>query len=47
MRQNTVAVVVDSDGAFNIETHCINTSRGNAGDHLASDIVRLRFGGSA
>lgn len=32
-------VFVDSAGAFNVDTECVNGSRGNAADHLTKDIV--------
>jgi S-formylglutathione hydrolase FrmB len=34
-----VLVFVDSGGAFNIDTECVNGSRGNAADHLTKDVV--------
>ena len=34
-----VFVFVDSGGAFNIDTECVNGSRGNAADHLTKDVV--------
>jgi S-formylglutathione hydrolase FrmB len=34
-----VMVFVDSGGAFNVDTECVNGNRGNAADHLAKDIV--------
>ena len=34
-----VFVFVDSGGAFNNDTECVNGSRGNAADHLTKDIV--------
>ena len=34
-----VLVFVDSGGAFNIDTECVNGSRGNAADHLMKDVV--------
>lgn len=30
---------VDSGGAFNIDTECVNGSRGNAADHLTKDVL--------
>ena len=30
---------VDSGGAFNIHTECVNGSRGNAADHLTKDVL--------
>ena len=45
-----VLVFVDSGGAFNIDTECVNGSRGNAADHLTKDVVafmRANFGVSA
>ena len=32
-------VFVDSGGAFNNDTECVNGSRGNAADHLTKDVV--------
>jgi len=34
-----VLVFVDSGGAFNNDTECVNGTRGNAADHLTKDIV--------
>jgi S-formylglutathione hydrolase FrmB len=34
-----VFVFVDSGGAFNNDTECVNGSRGNAADHLTKDVV--------
>jgi S-formylglutathione hydrolase FrmB len=34
-----VMVFVDSGGAFNNDTECVNGSRGNAADHLTKDVV--------
>ena len=34
-----VVVFVDSGGAFNNDTECVNGSRGNAADHLTKDVV--------
>jgi S-formylglutathione hydrolase FrmB len=34
-----VLVFVDSGGAFNIDTECVNGRRGNAADHLTKDVV--------
>ena len=34
-----VLVFVDSGGAFNVDTECVNGSRGNAADHLTKDVV--------
>ncbi|MCV7178681.1 esterase family protein [Mycolicibacterium sphagni] len=34
-----VLVFVDSGGAFNIDTECVNGPRGNAADHLTKDVV--------
>ncbi|OJZ71734.1 hypothetical protein BRW65_18570 [Mycobacterium paraffinicum] len=34
-----VLVFVDSGGAFNNDTECVNGVRGNAADHLAKDVV--------
>ena len=34
-----VLVFVDSGGAFDIDTECVNGSRGNAADHLTKDVV--------
>jgi S-formylglutathione hydrolase FrmB len=42
-----VFVFVDSGGAFNNDTECVNGRRGNAADHLTKDVVRYvvsRFG---
>ncbi|XBL81365.1 alpha/beta hydrolase-fold protein [Mycobacterium shigaense] len=42
-----VLVFVDSGGAFNNDTECVNGSRGNAADHLTKDVVpfmRSAFG---
>jgi S-formylglutathione hydrolase FrmB len=42
-----VFVFVDSGGAFNNDTECVNGSRGNAADHLTKDVVPYmvsRFG---
>ena len=42
-----VMVFVDSGGAFNNDTECVNGSRGNAADHLTKDVVPYlvsRFG---
>lgn len=36
-----VLVFVDSGGAFNNDTECVNGSRGNAADHLTKDVVPL------
>ena len=32
-------VFVDSGGAFNNDTECVNGTRGNAADHLTKDVV--------
>jgi S-formylglutathione hydrolase FrmB len=45
-----VVVFVDSGGGFNIDTECVNGSRGNAADHLTKDVVPYvisQFGVSA
>ncbi len=34
-----VFVFVDSGGAFNNDTECVNGRRGNAADHLTKDVV--------
>jgi S-formylglutathione hydrolase FrmB len=34
-----VLVFVDSGGAFNVDTECVNGSRGNAADHLTRDVI--------
>lgn len=34
-----VFVFVDSGGAFNNDTECVNGSRGNAADHLTKDVI--------
>ena len=34
-----VVVFVDSGGAFNNDTECVNGPRGNAADHLTKDVV--------
>jgi S-formylglutathione hydrolase FrmB len=34
-----VVVFVDSGGSFNIDTECVNGTRGNAADHLTKDVV--------
>ncbi len=34
-----VLVFVDSGGAFNNDTECVNSARGNAADHLTNDVV--------
>lgn len=34
-----VAVFVDSGGAFNTDTECVNGVRGNSADHLTKDVV--------
>lgn len=34
-----VLVFVDSGGAFNNDTECVNGTRGNAADHLTDDVV--------
>jgi S-formylglutathione hydrolase FrmB len=34
-----VVVFVDSGGGFNVDTECVNGSRGNAADHLVKDVV--------
>ena len=34
-----VMVFVDSGGAFNNDTECVNGTRGNAADHLTKDVV--------
>jgi S-formylglutathione hydrolase FrmB len=34
-----VFVFVDSGGAFNIDTECVNGTRGNSADHLTKDVV--------
>ncbi|MBV9514177.1 MAG: esterase family protein [Mycobacteriaceae bacterium] len=34
-----VLVFVDSGGAFNNDTECVNGNRGNAADHLTKDVV--------
>ena len=34
-----VLVFVDSGGAFNNDTECVNGPRGNAADHLTKDVV--------
>jgi S-formylglutathione hydrolase FrmB len=42
-----VFVFVDSGGAFNNDTECVNGSRGNAADHLTKDVAPFmvsRFG---
>jgi S-formylglutathione hydrolase FrmB len=42
-----VFIFVDSGGAFNNDTECVNGSRGNAADHLTKDVVPFmvsRFG---
>jgi S-formylglutathione hydrolase FrmB len=44
-----VFVFVDSGGAFNNDTECVNGSRGNAADHLTKDVVPFmisQFGAS-
>lgn len=38
-----VFVFVDSGGAFNNDTECVNGSRGNAADHLTKDVVPFMF----
>jgi S-formylglutathione hydrolase FrmB len=45
-----VFVFVDSGGAFNNDTECVNGPRGNAADHLTKDVVpfmKASFGVSA
>ncbi|GFG64817.1 hypothetical protein MKUB_23070 [Mycobacterium kubicae] len=45
-----VLVFVDSGGAFNNDTECVNGRRGNAADHLTKDVVPYmvsKFGVSA
>ena len=45
-----VFVFVDSGGAFNNDTECVNGPRGNAADHLTKDVVpfmKSNFGVSA
>ncbi|MET0475720.1 MAG: alpha/beta hydrolase-fold protein [Mycobacterium sp.] len=45
-----VLVFVDSGGAFNNDTECVNGTRGNAADHLTKDVVPFmesNFGVSA
>ena len=45
-----VFVFVDSGGAFNNDTECVNGTRGNAADHLTKDVVPFmesHFGVSA
>ena len=45
-----VFVFVDSGGAFNNDTECVNGTRGNAADHLTKDVVPYmvsKFGVSA
>lgn len=45
-----VLVFVDSGGAFNNDTECVNGRRGNAADHLTKDVVPFmvsRFGSSS
>ncbi|BBX86845.1 membrane protein [Mycolicibacterium aubagnense] len=37
--QAPVLVFVDSGGGFNIDTECVNGSRGNAADHLTKDVI--------
>jgi S-formylglutathione hydrolase FrmB len=37
--QSPVVVFVDSGGGFNIDTECVNGTRGNAADHLTKDVV--------
>jgi S-formylglutathione hydrolase FrmB len=42
-----VLVFVDSGGAFNNDTECVNGNRGNAADHLTKDVIPYmisRFG---
>jgi S-formylglutathione hydrolase FrmB len=34
-----VVVFVDSGGSFDIDTECVNGTRGNAADHLTKDVV--------
>jgi S-formylglutathione hydrolase FrmB len=34
-----VFVFVDSGGGFNIDTECVNGTRGNAADHLTKDVI--------
>jgi S-formylglutathione hydrolase FrmB len=34
-----VFVFVDSGGGFNIDTECVNGSRGNSADHLTKDVI--------
>ncbi|TDK95861.1 esterase family protein [Mycobacterium paragordonae] len=44
-----VLVFVDSGGAFNNDTECVNGRRGNAADHLTKDVVPFmvsKFGSS-
>jgi len=36
-----VLVFVDSGGAFNNDTECVNGTRGNAADHLTEDVPRF------
>nr|WP_081282527.1 alpha/beta hydrolase-fold protein [Mycobacterium asiaticum] len=38
-----VLVFVDSGGAFNVDTECVNGRRGNAADHLTKDVVPYIF----
>ncbi|MBV9352930.1 MAG: esterase family protein [Mycobacterium sp.] len=37
--ESPVFVFVDSGGAFNNDTECVNGTRGNAADHLTEDVV--------
>jgi S-formylglutathione hydrolase FrmB len=37
--QSPVLVFVDSGGAFNNDTECVNGARGNAADHLTKEVV--------
>jgi S-formylglutathione hydrolase FrmB len=37
--QSPVVVFVDSGGGFNIDTECVNGTRGPAADHLTKDVV--------
>ncbi len=39
-----VLVFVDSGGAFNIDTECVNGPRGNAAAHLTRDVVPFMIG---
>jgi S-formylglutathione hydrolase FrmB len=45
-----VLVFTDTGGAFDVDTECVNGSRGNAADHLTKDVVPFitsNFGASA